>query len=259
MSDLATLRTAAAQARRAAAQDQNEPMGLPCGIAKREDVRAPSQLRVERVKKDGDEFDVIEGYASVVERGYEMWDFFGPYTEIVSADAFDKTLAAAPEVVYRFNHAGTPMARTSNGRLELWADSQGLGDRARLNPSRWDVAQLVTAIRDGDVTEQSFMFTITAGQWSPDYLEYRINEVDLDRGDVGPVTYGANPHTTVAARSGEILAALPHLPVLAAREALDRLQHRPDLASAPADRTGELVKVGRSIQLVLAELALDED
>jgi phage head maturation protease len=188
-----------------------------------------------------------------------MWDWAGPYTEIVSESAADVTLKADPEVVWRLNHSGTPMARTTNGRLELWADATGLGDRAWLNPKRADVEQLVTAIRDGDVTEQSFMFVIVSGQWSPDYTEYRINEFDLDRGDVGPVTYGANPFTSVAARSGQILAALPQLPVLAAREALSVLQHRSDLAAAPADRTGELVKVGRSIELVLAELALDED
>jgi hypothetical protein len=35
----------------------------------------------------------FRGYASVVERAYEMWDMFGPYTEIVSAAAFDATLA----------------------------------------------------------------------------------------------------------------------------------------------------------------------
>lgn len=258
MSDLAELRAAAADARRASAREA--PIGLPCGIKRRDDVRAPSELRIERVKKDGQEFDLVEGYASVFERGYEMWDFFGPYTEIVDSAAADATLKASPEVVYRFNHTGTPMARTTNGRLELWADAQGLGDRAWLNPTRADVAELLTAIRDSDVTEQSFMFYIVRGQWSPDYLEYRILEFDLDRGDVGPVTYGANPHTTVAARSGEILDALPHLPVLAAREALDRLQHRPDLDPQPADQTGgELVKTGRSISLVLAQLALDED
>jgi hypothetical protein len=105
---------------------------------------------------------------------------------------------------------------------------------------------------------------IVAGQWSPDYTEYRITEVDLDRGDVGPVTYGANPFTSVVARSGDILAALPHLPKIAASEALEVLTARgdltiPTLAAPPADRTGELVKVGRSINLVLAELALDED
>jgi len=264
MTDRAALHAAAAQARAAAVAEAAEPLGMPCGLARRDDVRAPSQLRVERVKKDGQEFDLVEGYASVTERAYEMWDWLGPYMEIVSAEAFDKTLKAGPEVVYRFNHAGTPMARTTNGRLELWADGTGLGDRAWLNPKRADVEQMVTAIRDDDVREQSFMFSIVAGQWSPDYTEYRITEVDLDRGDVGPVTYGANPFTSVAARSGEILAALPHLPKIAAGEALEVLTARgdltiPTLTVPPADRTGELVKVGRSIQLVLAELALDED
>jgi phage head maturation protease len=264
MTDRSALHAAAAQARAASAQAQGEPMGLPGGVAKREDVRAPSQLRVERVKKDGQEFDLVEGYASVTERAYEMWDWLGPYMEIVSADAFDATLKAAPEVVYRFNHAGTPMARTTNGRLELWADTTGLGDRAWLNPKRADVAELVTAIRDDDVREQSFMFMIVAGQWSPDYTEYRITEVDLDRGDVGPVTYGANPFTSVVARSGDILAALPHLPKIAASEALEVLTARgdltiPTLTAQPADRTGELVRTGRSISLVLAQLALDED
>jgi hypothetical protein len=30
----------------------------------------------------------------------------------------------------------------------------------------------------------SFAFRIKEGRWSPDYSEYRINEYDIDRGDV---------------------------------------------------------------------------
>jgi hypothetical protein len=267
MTDRATLLAAAAEARAKAAEARSLEE-LPGGVARRDDVlapmpRFPSTFRAERASKDGQDYYLVEGYASVFEQPYEMWDWAGPYNEVVDSGAADVTLAAGPEVVYRFNHAGTPMARTTNGRLELWADT-GLGDRAWLNPKRADVEELYTAITDKDVTEQSFMFTIVRGSWSPDYTEYRILEFDLDRGDVGPVTYGANPHTSVAARSGQILAALPQLPVLAAREALDLLTHRTDLAQPappPADRTGgrELAKVGRSVSLVLAELALDED
>lgn len=272
MTDLDTLRATAAGARAAAARSQE--MGLPCGVARRDDEQAPMPRfasRFERAKKvdrDGQLYFLVEGYASVFERGYEMWDMFGPYTEIVSTGAADATLKAGPEVVYRLNHSGAAMARTANGRLELWADETGLGDRAWLNPKRADVQDLVTAISDGDITEQSFMFTITSGQWSPDYTEFRVNEFDLDRGDVGPVTYGANPHTTVAARSGQILAALPHLPPLAARAAFQQLQRlHPDLGAAvqraeaaqPADRTGNgHPKQGRAITLVTAELLADE-
>jgi len=273
MTDHAALRAAAAEAR--AAEARADPRGLPrgeampCGLARRKRPPFSSELRAQRlVKRDGQDWHLVEGYASVVERAYEMWDWIGPYMEIVSAGAFDVTLKADPDVIFRFGHGGTTMARTTNGRLELWADETGLGDRAWLNPARDDVKQLVTAIGDRDVTEQSFMFSIVSGQWSPDYAEYRINEVDLDRGDVGPVTYGANPNTTVATRqaveqSGDVLAALPYLPLLAAREAASILAHRTDLAqpAPPADRTGtrELARVGRSLELVLAELALDED
>jgi HK97 family phage prohead protease len=231
MTDLAGLRAAAAQSRAQAGLAQRS---APRDRPEAADVRFGTQLRAKKVNRDGLEYYQVEGYASAYERGYEMWDFFGPYTEVVSAGAAQKTLAASPEVVYRFNHAGTPMAGTRNGRLELWEDEQGLGNRAYLNPKRSDVQLLVQAIEDDDVREQSFQFRITRGVWSPDYTEYRIEEFDLDRGDVGPVTYGANPHTSVAARSGEFLASIPQLPPLVAREAYTLLAARADLAPLAA-------------------------
>ena len=45
-------------------------------------------------------FTELTGYASVVERGYTMHDMFGPYSEVVSASAFDATLSANPDVVF---------------------------------------------------------------------------------------------------------------------------------------------------------------
>lgn len=261
--DLTRLRAAAACARAAAAAA--EPMTAPADRPERPDLRFSSQLRAEMVRKDGMDWYEVTGYASVVERGYQMWDYYGPYTEVVERSAFDKTLKAAPEVVWRFNHAGTPMASTANKRLELWVDETGLGDRAWLNPKRGDVQDLIHAIEDGDVREQSFMFQITAGQWSPDYDEYRITEVDLNRGDVGPVTFGANPHTSVASRSGELLAAIPNLPPLVAREAYTLLSQRNDLPSAapqlPQPETATPApagqpKTGRSIAMARAQLLL---
>jgi hypothetical protein len=72
------------------------------------------------------------------------------------------------------------------------------------------------------------------GEWNEDYTEFRI-KVDLDRGDVGPVTYGANPYTLIASRAGEFLSAIPDMPVLAAREAMSRLAQRGDIvAEKPA-------------------------
>ena len=170
-------------------------------------------------------------------------------------------------MVFRFNHAVTPMASTRNSRLELWADDQGLGQRAWLNPKRSDVQLLVQAIEDEDVREQSFMFRITSGQWSPDYTEYRIQEFDLERGDVGPVTYGANPHTSIAARSGEFLALIPNLPALVARAAYARLAQRSDLTNAPVPapqkpapaREAAPAATGRSISMLRTQLLVDRD
>ncbi|MDF5755814.1 HK97 family phage prohead protease [Spongiactinospora sp. TRM90649] len=230
MTDLSELRVAAAAERAAAAR--SAPMDRPRDRPEAPEVKFASSLRAKKVERDGQQWFEVEGYASVFERGYEMWDMFGPYTEVVSAGAADKTLAASPEVVFRLNHAGTPMAGTRNSRLELWADETGLGERAWLNPKRADVQLLIQAIEDDDIREQSFMFRITSGRWSPDYTEYRIDAVDLDRGDVGPVTYGANPHTTISARSGEFLASIPSLPLLAAREAYERLGQRLDVAAS---------------------------
>ena len=239
---------------------------LPCGDRQRNDVKLASEFRSSTVERDGREFYVLEGYASTTEQPYEMWDTFGPYNEIVSKSAFDKTLAADPLVVFRFNHAGTPMASTRNGRLELSVDNVGFKDLAYLNPQRDDVQLLMHAVRDGDVTEQSFMFQIDDGTWSEDFAEFRINEVSLDRGDVGPVSYGANPTTSVAARSGELLAAIPDLPPLVAREAYSLLTQQfarqPEREVITIQRTPEPPAPeeahGMSLRLRLAQLEVDK-
>jgi hypothetical protein len=120
----------------------------------------------------------------------------------------------------------------------------------------------VIAIDDKNVTEMSFAFMIEDGKWSPDFTEYRINAYDIDRGDVSAVNYGANPYTSVAARAREILADLDHLNPGAARAALERLQHRPDMAaqilpSAP-QTDGDQVKQGRSTALITHLLLADD-
>jgi phage head maturation protease len=240
MSTMTALRAQAAAARSAAAGSAGATgpgTVLPRDRPESPEVRFRSQLRAKKVLRDEQEWYEVTGYASAFEQGYEMYDFYGPYTEVVSHGAADATLAADPEVVFRFNHGGTPMAGTRNQRLQLWADDAGLGQRAWLNPKRADVQLLIQALEDDDVREQSFMFRITSGQWSPDYTEYRINSFDLDRGDVGPVTYGANPHTSVSARAGDFLASIPNLPPLMAREAYQRLAQRTDLAVPPAPHT----------------------
>jgi len=220
----------------------------------------------------------------VVERGYEMWDMWGPYTEIVSKGAFDKTLASGPDVAFLVNHRGLTMARTVakeglEPRLELDADDNGLHVVAYLNPKRQDVKDLKLAIDDGDISEMSFAFMIPTGggRWSSDYTEFRIDETDIDRGDVSAVNYGANPYTSIAARSREILDALEKLPEGAKHAALQRLQplgaRRAEPPQPPAEEirtsqpepapepevTSEPQPEGRSVALLRQLLLADDE
>lgn len=207
-------------ARRAAHREH----GLPPSGAQRAEV-FPTQLRAAEVEREGKNFYQLSGDASVVDRAYEMWDFFGPYEETIRSGAFAKTLDANPDVAFLVNHGGVTMARTTAGTLEL-STNPNLHAEAFLNPKRSDVQDLVLAVDEGSVTEMSFAFRITGGSWSPDYMEYYIDEVDLDRGDVSAVNYGANPYTTIAARAKQMFEAIDHLEGPALRAAQERLAAR---------------------------------
>jgi uncharacterized protein len=149
----------------------------------------------------------FEGYASVTcasmddfSHCYEMQDWLGPYDEGIVRGAFTKTLAESADVAFLANHGGVTMARTKPGTLQLFEDLIGLHVDATLNPSRSDVQILQAAIADGAIDEMSFAFRVVRQTWS--WLEDNgeidrrwIQEVNLDKGDVSPVNYGANPHT----------------------------------------------------------------
>jgi len=144
------------------------------------------------------------GFASVTGQGYEMWDWAGPYTELVTPGAFAESLARADlDVPLVLQHQDLRrIARTTNGTLQLREvvdeDTTGLWVEADLDQSDVDVAYIVPKLRAGLVDEMSFKFQITKGSWSSDWTEYHIESVNLHRGDVAIVGYGANPLTTGA-------------------------------------------------------------
>lgn len=194
--------------------------------------RYPVQLEV-RAAAGSSSRSTLTGYASVTEQVYEMWDWLGPYGEVVRSGAFAKTLGENPAVQLLLNHSGLAMAytrRTDAPSLRLSEDSTGLHMEAEVNTARSDVRDMVAAIEDGDVDEMSFAFRVTRQQWSPDYDQRDILEVDIHRGDVSVVNFGANPHTSVEARGLD----LDRLDESGARALLERLQSRLD-ATASAD------------------------
>lgn len=213
-----TTRSDAAAARAVGARDATaRPSQRRCA----QDPDSFGAVRVARrfeVRADGaSSSPIVSGFASVTDIPYEMWDAFGPYTEDVAADAFDLTLAAAPLVEFTLNHGaggGIPMAHTRNNTLELsivkGTDENGLWYDGSVDPTRTDVSDMLKAMQREDLAESSFKFRIVRGMWSPDWTHYRIVEVDIHRGDVSAVNFGANPFTSTGVRTVSSLpAAVP--------------------------------------------------
>lgn len=154
------------------------------------------QLRASTGADDG--LLTYEGWASVTDAPYEMWDWAGPYTEVVTPGAFAKTLTQVGlDVPLVLQHDSLRrIARTTNGSLQLEEDTTGLHVLAdQLDAADADVAYIAPKLRSGLIDEMSFKFMITKGSWSSDWTEYHIDEVDIHRGDVAIVAYGANPAT----------------------------------------------------------------
>lgn len=210
----------AALARRAeTAQRTDRPrqrrMAEPAGSLARASARLAS---VELRDAEIEGHLTFDGIASATERGYQMWDFWGPYTEIIAAGAFEQTLARADlDVPLVLGHDQMRrIARTTNGTLQLEEIDAGLHVLAPdLDPADADVAYIVPKLRSGLTDEMSFAFRIVSGQWSPDYEEYRITAVELHRGDVAIVGYGANPYTSASVRADQDLGRLRRLQLLA--------------------------------------------
>lgn len=158
-----------------------------------------------RLAQDGSTAVRFDGHASVTETPYEMYDFWGPYTEVVSAGAFDTTLNRSDlDTPLVLGHDQMRrIARTTNGSLQLAMDDAGLHVLADLDTADKDVEYILPKLSSGLIDEMSFAFRITRGVWSPDYTEYRIDEVDIHRGDVAIVGFGANPYTDAGVRGNQ--------------------------------------------------------
>lgn len=146
------------------------------------------------------------GIASAYEKPYVMYDMFGEYTEIVTAGAGAISLARVDlDVPLVLQHAQIRrIARTTTGTLTLAETDDALTvDAPELDMRDQDVAYIVPKLIAKLVDEMSFAFRIIRGEWSPDWMTYRIHEYDIHRGDVSIVGFGANPHTIADLRAAD--------------------------------------------------------
>lgn len=181
----------------------------------------------------------LTGYASVFDRGYDVCggSDCGGWTEIVDPHAFDETLKRSPDLHLLINHEGMPLARTKSGTLQLTTDSTGLKVDANLDRSDPDVQRLEVKMQRGDMDEMSFAFRTVRQLWNDNETERRLLELNLDKGDVSVVNFGANPATSSSIRSAEDAIAAITAGDLAEMRSLD-----------PADIRSALEILGQLIE-----------
>ena len=151
------------------------------------------ELRTSEVRAAEDDSLIIEGYASNFDVKYDL----GYFKESVARGAFDSVME--DDVRFLVNHTGAPLARTTNGTLELSVDEKGLKYRAALADTQ-DGRDLYKLIKRGDISQSSFAFTIDEDTWSEDRSTRTITKVGRLL-DVSGVTYPASPSASVYARN----------------------------------------------------------
>lgn len=181
--------------------------------ATRRRITAPFELR----KDSGGSGLTFRGYASTTETEYPVFGgTFPGWMETMASGSFKKTLRENADVAFLINHDGMTLARTKSGTMSLREDKTGLAVTANLDPRQNAVNDLYVASERGDIDEMSFAFRVTADQWFNDdgepSNEYegtkrRITEVNLNKGDVSAVNYGANDTTSGGFRDVEMALA----------------------------------------------------
>lgn len=146
----------------------------------------------------------VTGYAALFDVEYDL----GPFTEVIRSSAFSE--ANMTDIVALFNHDDNiVLGRTSSGTLEVEVDDIGLKYTVTL-PDSPQGQSVYESIRRGDVTQSSWAFVLPPGdegqKWNDEMrgdkkIKYRQITKVARVFDVSPVTYPANPDTSVAARS----------------------------------------------------------
>lgn len=182
-----------------------------------------------RASAEGDGPGGIAGSAALFRTETDL----GSFTEEIAEGAFDDVMDGDTRGL--FNHdPNFVLGRTKSGTLELRATDDALEyEIPSLPKSRADVLE---AIERGDVTGNSFAFTVAEETWieedekrdKPHRIIQRVGTLY----DVGPVTFPAYEETVVSARAEQRAA-----------EARKQPEPEPDAdASAARERTLKLLE-----------------
>ena len=159
--------------------------------------------KLTRMDGDDTESRKIAGTATVYDNEYKLW---GRYYERVAPGALTEALKDS-DCRALFNHdQNLLLAREASGTLTLTDSDDGLAYEFDA-PDTTTGNDLLALIERGDIRESSFAFMVAEADYSYEYDEDGYMTKSLRTitrisalYDVSPVTYPANPDTSVAKR-----------------------------------------------------------
>lgn len=163
------------------------------------------EIRAENNEKNGDH---IIGRPIV----YNSKTDLGYFDEVIEAGALDKANLKDVRFLVNHNTDMIPLARSRNNNenstMQMTVDKDGMGIRVNLDTENNSEARnLYSAIKRGDITGMSFMFTIDEEDWAdlesdhPTRTIKKIGQVF----EVSAVTFPAYEDTEISARDKEAL------------------------------------------------------
>ena len=156
-------------------------------------------------KQQSEEKGIVDGYAVVYDK---KTDICGYFEETIKRGALDN--ADLKDVPLLVNHDTDtiPVARSrrnnGNSSMTLTVDEKGLKIRAELDlKNNARASELYSAIKRGDISGMSFMFTVKTDEWTDedtDYPKRTITEIAKVY-EVSAVTFPAYNDTSIGARA----------------------------------------------------------
>ncbi len=179
------------------------------------------EIRAENNEKNG---DFITGRPIV----YNSKTDLGWFSEIIEAGALDK--ANLKDVRFLVNHdiGMIPLARSRNNNenstMQMSIDKDGMAIRVNLDTeNNSDARNLYSAIKRGDISGMSFMFSIDREEWEDlegDHPTRRIKSIGQVY-EVSAVTFPAYESTEISARDKEALESAKATLESARRQSLE--------------------------------------
>lgn len=156
-------------------------------------------------KQESEEKGIVEGYAIVYDK---KTDICGCFEEMIERGALDNT--DLKDVPFLVNHDTDtiPIARSrrNNGSssMALTVDEKGLKIRAELDlKNNARASELYSAIKRGDISGMSFMFSVKKDEWNDEDTGYpkRVIKEIAKVYEVSAVTFPAYSDTSIGARA----------------------------------------------------------